>query len=170
MRTRNNKINKPLPFLKDTLVITGNGFDVWQGFNTRYSDFQKYYLEHRDEIMKKLKIKKKTYRDENGQVVSMSDVELIYGNPLDPNELDHDFWNSFESSLDQLEAEQINLYFGKKRHNLREMDKSIRNAARILKEAFCQWMATIEIDNTKSNMTFSDNCIFINFNYTDNTD
>ena len=40
----------------NTLVLIGNGFDRWQGLNTSYSDFQKYYLAHRDEILKKLHI------------------------------------------------------------------------------------------------------------------
>ena len=42
----------------DTIVIIGNGFDRWQGLNTSYADFQTYYHEHSDEILKKLHIKK----------------------------------------------------------------------------------------------------------------
>ena len=37
----------------DTIVIIGNGFDRWLGLKTSYSDFHKYYLEQRDELVKK---------------------------------------------------------------------------------------------------------------------
>jgi hypothetical protein len=36
----------------DTIVVIGNGFDRWQGLNTSYADFQTYYHEHLDEILK----------------------------------------------------------------------------------------------------------------------
>lgn len=42
----------------DTLIIIGNGFDIWQGLHTSYGQFQNYYLEHREEILRKLKFKK----------------------------------------------------------------------------------------------------------------
>lgn len=41
----------------DTLIIVGNGFDIWRGLNTSYSSFRNYYLEHRIEIIKCLKLK-----------------------------------------------------------------------------------------------------------------
>lgn len=152
---------------KDTLVIIGNGFDIWQGIPTSYNQFQKYYLLHRDEIMKRLRIKKKVLQDEAGQKISISDVELIYGNPFEPGRLSDQFWNTFETSLNQIDAEQLNLFFGKDQKGLREMRKSIRDAGRIMREAFCNWIGEITIDNKGAGFRFSDNCLFINFNYTD---
>ena len=163
-----NKTKKEASFVpKDTLIIIGNGFDIWQGLDTGYDQFQKYYLSHCDEIMNRLRIKKRVLADENGQKISISDVELIYGNPFRPKQLDDEFWSTFETSLDKLDAERLNLFFGKERKSLREMDKSIRNADRILREAFCNWIATIKIDNRDADYQFGDNCLFINFNYTD---
>ncbi len=167
MRFMNNKKTEHLPPHKDTLVIIGNGFDLWQGLHTCYSEFRKYYLVHRDEIMKRLRIKKRVFQDEEGQILSISDVELIYGDPFDPEELEAKFWNTFEASLDKLDAERLNLFFGKDSKGLRKMDKSIRNANRILREAFCNWIATIAIDHKETDFQFGDNCLFINFNYTD---
>ena len=40
----------------DTLILVGNGFDIWQGVSTSYSDFEKYYLEHLPAILKRLHI------------------------------------------------------------------------------------------------------------------
>lgn len=151
---------------KDTIVIIGNGFDIWQGLNTSYDKFQKYYLSHRDEILKKLKIKKITVKEGNN-TYDISDVELIYGDPFDPDYLDDDFWNTFEASLDKLDAARLNFFFDKDKKGLKMMAKSIANANRILREAFCGWISTIAVDIKDSGLRFGENCIFINFNYTD---
>lgn len=164
------KIKKETPHVlipKDTLIIIGNGFDIWQGNPTSYSQFRKYYLTHRDEIMKRLRIKKRVYQDGTGQEISISDVELIYGDPFDPKQLSDQFWNRFEFSLSKLDAERLNFFFGKDSKGLREMKKSIKNAFRIMRKAFCNWIGEITIDNKNAGYSFGDNCLFINFNYTD---
>ncbi len=117
--------------------------------------------------MKRLGIKKRVFQDEMGQKISISDVELIYENPFEPRQLSDQFWNKFENSLNQLDAEKLNLFFGKDRKGLREMRKSIRDASRIMREAFCNWIGEITIDNEDASYRFGDNCLFINFNYTD---
>ena len=151
----------------DTIVVIGNGFDRWQGLNTSYADFQTYYHEHLDEILKKLHIKKRKYVSPDGTTEEWSDVELIYGDPFEPGELDNEFWNNFENSLADIDAERLNLFFGKERSDLKDMRRSIRNAKRILTEAFCGWIATISITEEDAGYKFGDNCVFINFNYTD---
>lgn len=37
----------------------------------------------------------------------------------------------------------------------------------ILREAFCDWVSSIVVDETEPEYRFGDNCLFINFNYTD---
>lgn len=152
---------------KDTLVIIGNGFDIWQGLNTSYSEFRKYYLSHRDEILKKLWIKKKKISDDEGNSYEISDVELIYGDPFEPDDLDNEFWNTFELSLADIDIYRLNMFFGKDKNDIKKMKKSVENAGKILREAFCRWISTIKIDSSESEFKFGDNCVFINFNYTD---
>ena len=147
----------------DTIVIIGNGFDRWLGLNTSYSDFHKYYLEHRDELAKK----KYRMELEDGTIEEFTDVELVYGDPFDPGELDDDFWNGFEQSLSHIDAERLNLFFGKEKSGLKKMNKSIKNAKKILTKAFCGWIQSISIEPKESDYCFGDNCVFINFNYTD---
>lgn len=147
----------------DTIVIIGNGFDRWLGLNTSYSDFHKYYLEHRDELVKK----KHRMELEDGSIEEFTDMELIYGDPLDPGELDDDFWNGFEQSLSHIDAERLNLFFGKEKSGLKKMNKSIKRAKKILTKAFCGWIQSISIEQRESEYDFGDNCLFINFNYTD---
>lgn len=42
----------------DTLVIIGNGFDIWQKLDTSYFRFKEYLLAHIDNIMDELQIDK----------------------------------------------------------------------------------------------------------------
>ena len=157
----------------DTIIIIGNGFDRWQGLNTSYADFHRYYLEHRDEIIRKLHIRKRVYEyspDKNGKKrrAEWSDVEVIFTDPFDPCELEAEFWNNFETCLGDIDAERINLFFGKDRVGLRKLERSVKNAKRILTEAFCGWIASIEIGpNENLVYRFGENCVFINFNYTE---
>lgn len=88
---------------KDTLVIIGNGFDLWQNLKTSYKDFYNYYMQHRFEICKKLRIKDVTIQEGN-KIKKVTPVELIYEDILD-QDLDYfDFWNTFENSLGYLDA------------------------------------------------------------------
>lgn len=151
----------------DTIVVIGNGFDIWQGLNTHYSEFQEYYLKHRNEIMKKLRIKLHKYIDQDGEEVQVNDVEIIYGNPFSPSELKEDFFWTFETSLESIDAERLNTFFDKNKKGLRRMNRSIQNAKRILQEAFCDWIQKISIDKKEVGYRFGNNCVFINFNYTD---
>lgn len=151
----------------DTLIVIGNGFDIWSGLDTSYEAFRKYYVGHLDEILRRLHIKKHHYIDEDGHDTAVSDVEIIYGDPFDPGELESDFWGAFETSLADIDAERLNLFFDKDRKGLRRMNRSIRNAKRILRTAFCDWIGTITIDSRDQGYRFGDNCLVINFNYTD---
>ena len=152
---------------KDTLVIIGNGFDIWQNLDTSYKSFKKYYQEHRDEILAKLKIKKIKIKDENGKTQKISDVELIYGDPFDPGKLDDEFWHTFEASLDKIDAFKVNLYFGKSKKQLKQLKKTAQNARKILITAFCDWVNSIKIEKQDCKFHFKDNCYFVNFNYTE---
>lgn len=162
---KNHKIAKERHI--DTLVIIGNGFDIWQGLDTRYSNFYEYYLKHRKSILKKLHLKEHMVFNDLGEKLFFSDVELIYGNPFIPGELSKSFWNTFEDSLGEIDAENLNMYFGKDKSGLRKMNRCIKNAKRILQESFCGWVMSIESKNENSTYKFGENCIFINFNYTD---
>ena len=112
---------------KDTLVIIGNGFDLWQNLKTSYKDFYNYYMQHRFEICKKLKIKEVTVRKEN-KIKKITPVELIYGDIAD-QDLDYfDFWNTFEDSLGYLDAYNLNMFYGKDPYDLNDFLISGRNA------------------------------------------
>lgn len=43
----------------DTLVIIGNGFDIWQKLDTSYFRFKEFLLSHIDNIMDELQIDKR---------------------------------------------------------------------------------------------------------------
>ena len=64
------------------LYIIGNGFDLYHGFHTRYSDFMKYLQVHNPELL-----------------------ELIHNYYYLENDVD--FWASFEESLSKLDKEKL---------------------------------------------------------------
>lgn len=157
----------------DTLIVIGNGFDRWQNLNTSFSSFHQYYMEHRDQILRKLHIKKHVYEsapNDRGEIIreEWSDVEVVFTDPFYPCELEADFWNSFETALGEIDAERLNLFFGKEKSELRELDQCVKNAKRILTEAFCGWVASIAIGEGEApDYFFGENCAFISFNYTE---
>lgn len=151
---------------KDTLVIIGNGFDLWQGLKTSYKNFYNYYRQHRFEICKKLKIHEVTSSYGN-KTFRFTPVELIYGAIDDHNLGYFDFWNAFEDSLGFIDAYELNMLYGKEPEDLNDLLKVGENAQKILNYAFSNWVYSLKIENqTKSNIRFKDNCLFINFNYT----
>lgn len=157
----------------DTLFLIGNGFDIWQGLNTRYAAFEKYYEEHLDEVLSRLHLKKSILTDKDGNPVSdtdgnpitYSDVELFYGDPYNPKRLPHDFWWDFETSLDKIDDQQINDFFG--RDGVSNIQACANHAQRILREIFCDWVTSIDISEEEPKYDFGENALFINFNYTD---
>lgn len=152
----------------DTLVIIGNGFDIWRGLYTNYSQFEKYYFANRSQILQKLGLTKSwNILRADGTNDSFSDVEMIYGNPFEPSELGEAFWHTFEDSLRDLDAERLNYFFGKGDDDLDDMDISIKNAQAILREAFCDWISAITVEEKEPDFNFGEHCLFINFNYTD---
>ncbi len=150
----------------DTLVIVGNGFDLWQGLPTSYRHFYQFYLNNREKILKKLHIKKGVCIYEDGETEEYSAEEVVYGDPFFPGELDYDFWGSIESSLEDIDAERLIISYEKDRVGLRALRQTIRNAKRIIREAFCSWISSIQIERQVPEYRFGKNCLFINFNYT----
>lgn len=159
----------------DTLFLIGNGFDRWQGLNTGYDAFEKYYREHIEEVLSRLHIPKRELLDKNGNTVldadgkaiTYCDVELFYGDPYKPNRLPSAFWNDFETSLDKIDDQEINYFFGREKEGIQGIQRCANNAQRILREMFCDWITSINITEQEAEYDFGQNCLFVNFNYTD---
>ena len=149
----------------DTLFLIGNGFDIWQGLKTRYADFEAYYEEHLDEVLARLHLKKKTLTDQEGKMVTYSDVELFYGDPRCPGKLPHEFWNDFETALDKIDDQEINYFFG--REGVRNIQSCANHAQNILREIFCDWVASIRIEEADPQYDFGEHALLVNFNYTE---
>ena len=41
----------------DTLILIGNGFDIWQNLDTSYRSFERYYEAHLDEVLERFNLK-----------------------------------------------------------------------------------------------------------------
>ncbi len=133
------------------MILIGNGFDIWQNLDTSYKSFERYYEAHLDEVLKRFHLKKYIkYNDDGtiavdseGNTITYSDVELFYGDPFKPQKLDHTFWWNFETSMDKIDDQQINYFFG--RDGVKNIKRCAENAQKILKEMFRDWVATIQI-------------------------
>ena len=52
----------------DTLILIGNGFDIWQNLDTSYRSFERYYEAHLDEVLERFHLKKYTKYNEDGTI------------------------------------------------------------------------------------------------------
>lgn len=148
------------------LILIGNGFDRWQNLPTSYEAFRQYYNTHIDKIMEKLDLKAKIVVEPDGSKKTITPVELIYGNPFDPNTLPSEFFWTFETSLDKLDDQRLNWYFGKSHKGVYNLQETIHQAQEILREAFGSWIVSISIEDAETAYSFTDDSYFINFNYT----
>lgn len=112
------------------LVIIGNGFDRWQGLPTAYDEFRKYYSAHLDETMNDLGIHSKTISEPDGTTKTVTPVELVYGDPFDPQKLPSEFFWSFETSLDKMDDQQLILYFGRTKKGIDQLQETVEQAQR----------------------------------------
>lgn len=161
----------------DTLVIIGNGFDIWQKLDTSYFRFKEYLLAHIDNIMDELQIDKIIITGSKGKR-TITPVEIVYGKSLELKDLKDDFWRCFESSLGKIDAQYLNLFFDKEDEDLEWMLEVIEDARRIFEKAFNDWVKTLNVEDDRDfaefkkqhgleNFNFGENCYFINFNYTE---
>lgn len=64
----------------DTLILIGNGFDIWQNLDTSYQSFEKYYEAHLGEMLERLHLKKYTkYNDDGTPAVDLKGVYMKTG-------------------------------------------------------------------------------------------
>lgn len=149
------------------LVLIGNGFDRWQGLSTSYEDFRRYYTDHAAEIMRRLGYEKLHTEKSSEKQYDITPVELIYGNPFNPSALQKEFFWTFENSIANLDDQLLNLYFGKNDKDLYHLQETVKQAQKILRIAFCDWIASIHVPKRTNPKYFSNDCYFVNFNYTD---
>lgn len=149
------------------LIIIGNGFDCWQGIPTSYEKFRLYYAAHIEEVAEALGCTFYPIIDDAGVEKRITAVELIYGNPFDPDYLESDFFWNLEARLNRIDDQMISLYFGREKEGLEKLNTAVDEATLLIRRLFCDWVMTLDISNKDSGYKFTDDCFVINFNYTD---
>ncbi len=149
------------------LILIGNGFDCWQGLPTAYDEFRKYYASHIDEAMSALNIPPKTIAEPDGTTKTITPVELVYGDPFNPQKLPSEFFWAFETSLDKMDDQQLILYYGRNKKGIDQLKETVEQAQAILRRLFSGWILSLDITEADSEYQFKDDCFFVNFNYTD---
>ena len=149
------------------LVIIGNGFDRWQDLPTSYDHFRQYYSEHIAEVMADLGFSEYTMANRKGEEKTFTAVELVYGDPMNPEKMPKEFFGSFEVSLDKLDDQQLIQFFGRSKEGLNDLRKMVSEAQTLLRTTFCRWVQSLNISKKDTGFRFPKDCFFINFNYTD---
>lgn len=172
----------------ENLILIGNGFDIWQGLPTSYSDFGNYYEKNKDRIGKELNIEPITighapqaktmnyfealYWFASGLVMGMgvlSNQGNDYGKDfeLPQNPIPAEFWYQFEEYLYDLDIDYVLDFFRNNNdYDLELMQLDFADLHKLIREYLYQWINSVEIDLKPTDYDFS-NCFFINFNYTD---
>lgn len=150
------------------LFLIGNGFDIWQGIPSSYEKFRLYYRNNIDRVLEEMSISRIEITDEEGNAVKLTPVNLIFGNPFDPGELPSDFFWTLEDSMNKVDDQLLNLYFGRDKKGLKKLNKTLSQGRRILQRIFSEWIVSLNIQAVSDcQYNFGDDCFFINFNYTD---
>lgn len=145
------------------LFIIGNGFDRWYGLPTSYDEFKKYYRANIKHIVTKLRIK--TTVNAGGDLITP--VELIFGDIAKPISLPDEFFWNFENETALLDDQKLITQFDKTNRGLYRLQETVREAQEILQTAFGEWVRSINIEPKEAGYRFTNDCYFINFNYTD---
>ena len=159
-----SSLKKPKNF-RDTLVVIGNGFDIWQGLPTTAQHFDRYFRRHQLEILKKLNIPPIEKR-EGKKLTYGTALDLIYGASTFEFEIYSDFWYEFEEALGNIEDERIIRFFGTDPSDIEDLRRNAKNAWRILKYTVSHWIQTVSIPNSALPLVFPPTCLFLTFNYT----
>jgi hypothetical protein len=124
----------------DTIVILGNGFDMFFDLPTGYSEFYKYMNKHYSQEL-----------DEINEFFNFSSDDTL--------------WKDFENNLANLNIEYLLSEYGDDFERIKELFCCLKDLYDRLEEFFVEWINSIKIPN-KLELKFTSNIYFITFNYT----
>lgn len=133
-----------------TLYIIGNGFDLWHGLPTRYSDFYEHSRTLLDDVSR--------YFNLDGDDRPWADFETDLGT-YNWMALFHEYNFTNPSSESFRVSETYSL-----EDELQERSDDLH---RSIAEGFEGWVDGIDVTSASPRMTFEEDASFITFNYTD---
>lgn len=134
-----------------TLVIIGNGFDLWHKLPTRYKDFYDAYSINLEEHTQ-------YFNDFYEKDVEWAYFEESLGS------FDHDSFLKGAAYLPSIEEmmENRGMLYGYEDSISDKKDELIES----ITQSFNKWIASIKVNAAKKKMKMPNDCKFINFNYT----
>jgi hypothetical protein len=146
--------NSVVPMNPTKLIVVGNGFDLYHGIKSSYSDFREFVEENDDELTEMLE----KYFDEE------------------------ELWKDFEASLAALDTDTLiddateflvgygsDEWSDANHHDYQEAIQGVTDILTVgLKGHFTDWVLQIEIDHTSESpkLNLDQDSFFICFNYT----
>ena len=139
-----------------SLIIIGNGFDLFNGLSTRYCDFHKFINENYPDLENDMEEyfcfsfdDKYLWKDFENDLATFNYRNLF------------DAYNNIDVMSESFSPSEA---FGLEDDISENVDHLIAN----IKAAFTDWIEEIQLPTEKSNtLNFPENARFINFNYTD---
>ncbi len=154
----------------NNLFVIGNGFDIWQGSDTSYKSFARFYNQNKFRFAQELGLKNVLLlsdKEKSGHEITCFDLfyGVISNAGCELNEEDT-FWSTFEEALGDLDIDLINLYYGNDDGDMDDLCSDIDFAYRLIRKCFVEWVKSVNVTNAEASYRFK-NSYFIDFNYTD---
>lgn len=170
---KNKHLDRPLQHNVKTLFLIGNGFDIWCGLDTQYTDFETFYEQNKIQISWDLGIEPcELTNTEDHTAEQLTQFDLLYfvlsEDCCSEEGSLTDFWSDFENSLKDLDDVSINLYFGKEIEDLKDIRLDCDYAYEVMRKCFSEWVGSIDTEkiSVKDKFLFGES-LFVTFNYTD---
>lgn len=151
------------------LIIIGNGFDLYHGLSTSYSDYRDWLVDHDKQVVTDFEL-------DDYATKRLNRVKSL-GRKSDSNDECYQLWSSLEESLgiewDELCYETL----GHTYPNLTEdnpgwddfwveLQVRLEYMKKLTRDRFREWVESIDVSNVKPVLDLPDAASFITFNYT----
>lgn len=160
------------------LIIVGNGFDIHNGLNTRYSDFKTYIGEANNDLYDQLKFYYSAtwLEQENNQNVIDFNKSIAIFEPLRKQVLSQNpcLWSDLETEISNISYLAISEYYWIGTSSIKNCEPIIKQFEDMLSAISIElsnWISLVNESPFLTNYsifasTFIDDPTFINFNYT----
>ena len=145
------------------LIILGNGFDLYHGLKTKYSDFKDYLQENIGNTNNYTINKADFVKDDKYFCGNTKDIiDIIY--TIINNSANAE-WSDFEEALGEINYEEVLSYYQKIGDNESETALIINRTMRFIQTHFSDWIKQVNYLDFKPKFKFKEDDIFLTFNY-----
>lgn len=134
----------------ETLYILGNGFDLYHGLESRYSDFRGWLM--------------RNATTQNGYKEFVDGMERLF-----PLETKQDMlWSNFEAALGKYDLNLLSEEFNEAHggHSEDKMRSFTHNVCSQIRQNMSEWAAQLPVNKVKKLLNLNESSLYLTFNYT----